>query len=164
MVDIHLQQRMFFIASIVLIALLILTAFYSLWQWHSDWVLAHQEVELGPELIRKTDTDKLIASIADAHLFGRVAEKVLTEAPISSLQLKVTGIIKISHQNTGSRALISTAGQPGKVYKIGDTVANGVKIYDITADTVILENNGRLEKLPLVREKLQFKPRSKEGL
>jgi hypothetical protein len=67
--------------------------------------------------------------------------------------------VKVEHELNGSisKAYISISGQPGKIYQIGDNLPYGVKVYDITPDTVILENDGHLEKLPLPREKLLFK-------
>ena len=130
---------------------------YVIWQWHSDWQIAHQ-----PLAVQEDQSDReaeiLVASLPDTHLFG----KSLTagNVPISNLQFRVTGIAKVDHP-TGknvSKVYISVAGQPSKIYEIGDTLPYGVKVYDITDDTVILENDGHLEKLPLPRSSLEFKP------
>ena len=130
---------------------------FSLYQWTSDWILAHQSSTEIPSL-GTNETATLIASIPDAHLFGQSLNG--DEAPISSLQMHVTGIVKAENADgeNVSKAYISISGQPSKIYQIGDDLPYGVKIYDITADYVILQNDGKLEKLPLAREKLQFKP------
>ncbi len=135
-----------------------LTFFYTLWQWRTDWVSAHQAIP-APALVSIGATAEKMAAIPDEHLFGAAASDV----PISSLQLRVTGIVKMnSSGNAASKAYISIAGQPSKIYRIGDSLPYGVKIQAITADTVIVENDGHLEKLPLPREKLQFKMRNEE--
>jgi hypothetical protein len=54
------------------------------------------------------------------------------------------------------------SGQPSKIYQVGDSLPYGVKVHEITHDAVILENGGHLEKLPMTREKLKFKPRDTE--
>lgn len=133
-----------------------LTFIVCLAQWRDDWKLAHQSPPAATQITDKTVT--MIAAIPDNHLFGKSAGGKI---PISSLELRVTGIVKVSNEqgNEVSKAYISQAGQPAKIYQVGDQVTNGVKIYSIAADTVILENDGALEKLPLPREPLVFKPR-----
>ncbi|TAK75183.1 MAG: hypothetical protein EPO11_05825 [Gammaproteobacteria bacterium] len=144
--------------SCVLIALFVgFTFFYALWQWHSDWVLAHQPMT-APVLTTSDATTSLIAAIPDEHLFGAG----VGEMPISSLQLRVTGIVKM--EGALSKAYISIAGQSSKIYRTGDSLPYGVTVHDITSDAVILENDGHLEKLPLPREQLAFKMRNAEEL
>ena len=61
-----------------------------------------------------------------------------------------------------SKAYISIDGQPSKIYQVGESLPSGVKVYDITPNEVVLENDGNLEKLPLPREQLKFKPKLEE--
>jgi len=138
------------------------TFFYAVWQWRGDWVLAHQST-VSASVMAKTDTTDMIASLPEEHLFGQSLSKT-SEMPISNLQLRVTGIVKVETEKYGtfSKVFISISGQPSKTYRIGDTLPYGVKVYDITADSVILQNNGHLEKLPLPREPLKFKPKNIE--
>ena len=76
--------------------------------------------------------------------------------PVTSLQIRLIGVIK-STPDTFSRVIISESNQPGKIYSVGDSLpSSGVKIYAITAEGVILDNSGRLEKLPLQRTPLMF--------
>ena len=158
----NLKQRLVLGGSAALFALLCFTFFYALWQWRADWHLTHGETH--PTLLTTTgDTAAtLIAAIPNEHLFGKSFSG--GNVPITNLQLRVTGIVKQNtEQNHGySKAYISMSGQPSKIYQAGDNLAYGVKVYDITPDTVILENDGHLEKLPLPREKLQFKMRTSE--
>jgi type II secretory pathway component PulC len=152
------QQKIILGAMITLFAAVCITAIYSIWQWRNDWILVHHSPISPPTLAKSNQENDIINTLLDRHLFGKPAAPSLSNVPISSLQLSVTGIIKTN--NGQSKVSISRAGAPSKIYKIGDVVTSGVKIYDITADTIVLENDGRMEKLPMVREKLQFKPRA----
>jgi general secretion pathway protein C len=136
---------------------------YSLWRWHGDWVIAHQPLTAKPTLNATDETATMIAGIPDDHLFGNTYSKN-GDVPISDLQLRVTGIVKVENETSTSvsKAYISISGQPSKIYQVGDSLPYGVKVHEITADAVILENGSRLEKLPLPREKLEFKPRPAE--
>ncbi len=145
--------------GVVIIAgfLLFITIIQSLFTWHADFILSRSAtVSSAANKHNENDVGQLIAHIPDRHLFGRqgIVEKgdVL---PITSLQLHLMGVIKAVPE-TLSRVIISEHGQPGKVYQIGDTLPSGVTIEAITKDGVILENGGRLEKLPLPRLPLNF--------
>lgn len=146
-----------------LIALTVLiTLITAAWQWHQDWQLAHAT----PKVTATAPTDRtavLLAALPSDHLFGQDLTKV-GEMPISNLQLHVTGIVKTNTEEGVyvSKAYISIAGGPSKIYQIGDSLPYGVKVYGITADAVILENDGRLEQLPLPRQELIFKPLNTE--
>ena len=105
------------------------------------------------------ETADNIETIPNNHLFGIAFAK--GNVPITNLQLRVTGIVKVNNeQENNSKAYISMSGQSSKIYQVGDSLLNGVKIYAISNDSVILETDGRLEKLPLPREILQFKERT----
>lgn len=130
------------------------------WQWHADWELAHQIIA-PPSLATSSEMVLKIAALPSAHLFG---QRYHGNIPISNLQLRVTGIVKLDGDNAAaSKVYISTAGGASKIYQSGDFVTDGVKIYDITADTVMLETDGHLEKLSLPRQKLIFKSRESLG-
>lgn len=137
----------------VLIAVTGLTA---LSQWRADWTLAHQPVGI---IAHTTDaSDKAMAALPNTHLFGQ-ALMADGDLPITNLQCRVTSIIKVinAHGDDASRAIIAISGDAGKVYQVGDALPDGVKIYQINANAVVLENEGRLEQLPLPRSQLVFK-------
>ncbi len=125
-------------------------------QWREDWKITHQPIPPVEQISNKTTS--MIAAIPGYHLFGKPAGGKI---PISSLELRVTGIVKVEDEqgNEVSKAYIAQSGQAAKIYQVGDTVTGGVKIHSIKADAVILDNGGELEKLPLPREPLVFKPR-----
>jgi hypothetical protein len=143
-----------------LVLIIGITLIACLTQWHDDWNIAHQTAPSTEQLQNKTVN--LIAAIPGNHLFGKPAGGKI---PISSLELRVTGIVKVEDEqgNEVSKAYISQSGQPAKIYQVGDSITNGVKIHSITTDTIILDNGGELEKLPLPRQPLVFKPRDDTG-
>jgi len=157
-----LRQRAPIIAAICIGICLSALLLYAMSKWHKDWQLAHQ-VPVETVTLARNETAEMIAAIPDAHLFGRDFSKT-GAIPITNLQLRVTGIVKVDTENNQSvsKAYISIAGAPGKIYLTGDSLPDGVKVYAITSDAVILENGSRLEKLPMPREKLQFKSRNIE--
>jgi type II secretory pathway component PulC len=130
------------------------TSIYTVIDWRADYVLAHRDVAIH-EAPRVDGDAQLIAALPSLHLFGQAAEDS-GFLPITSLQLHLTGIAKSSETNL-SRAIISEAGQPGKVYVVGDVLVSGIRIYAINDEGVVLEHAGRLEKLPLARAPLLFK-------
>jgi general secretion pathway protein C len=161
--NIHFSQRTMIGISTAIALLVVVTFFYSTWQWHNDWVLAHQTTPSSSLMTKTDEAATMISAIPDKHLFGKALTKT-GDMPITNLQLRVTGIVKVDTEKYGafSKAYISISGQPSKIYEIGDTLPYGVKVYDITSDTVILENDGHFEKLPLPREPLKFKPKPAE--
>lgn len=143
-------------------ALALFTLGYALWQWRADWILTHQPMQQTQTLANTDMAADMIAALPDEHLFGKALGS--GDVPVTQLQFRVTGIVKINtaQGNTQSKAYISISGQPSKIYQMGDSLPYGVKVYDILPNAVILENEGRLEKLPLPRQQLEFKPRNTE--
>lgn len=152
----NLTQKNITILCSTLAGCIVVTLAYTLWQWHYDWLLTHQPASTLDSIVKINDTTELIAAIPSEHLFGKSFASAM---PITNLQFRVTGIVKAD--NEASKAYISIAGQPSKIYQLGDDLPEGVKIYAITANAIILENDGHLEKLPLPREQLQFRPRER---
>lgn len=151
------NPRILLATCTLLTALTGMTAIYTGWQWYQDWKIAHQLIIEKPSLKMTDESATIINALPKAHLFGQAFSK--GQVPTSNLQLRVTGIVKANQEGAGifSKAYISIAGQPSKIYQIGDDLPYGVKVYDITSNMVILQNDGRLEKLPLPREPLEFK-------
>jgi type II secretory pathway component PulC len=158
--NMQFNQRHLLGACAALSVVVLATFTYVVSAWYLDWKLAHQTVATTINVDADANA-RLINSIPKLHLFGLSATR---DMPITNLQLRVTGSAReanAKNENT-SKAYISTSGQPSKIYQVGDSLPDGVKIYEITPDTVILENAGQLEKLPLPRTKLTFKPRDSE--
>jgi len=157
--NIHLSPKALLTALASLIVMVGITFTYVTWHWVSDWRLAHQPI-VQAQIETHDQSNELVAAIPTEHLFGLNTKS--GDVPITNLQLRVTGIVKeINDAAAASKVYISIAGGAGKIYRVGDKLPYGVNIYDITPSMVILENNGQLEKLPLPRESLQFKPQNK---
>jgi type II secretory pathway component PulC len=140
--------------------LLLYTVVSQVAAWHADYVITQNASVASAAAPDGGSTEaKLIAELPEEHLFGQANEDT-DFLPITSLQLHLTGIIKDSEDNA-SKVIISEAGQPGKIYSIGDALTEGIKIYSINEDGAVLEHGGRLEKLPLARTRLQFQEKPK---
>lgn len=125
--------------------------------WVGDWQRIHHPPITA--IIPHENLAILPKQIADNHLFGQT----LTadgDVPVTNLDCRVTGITKVfnEHGDDVSRATIAIAGAADKMYQVGDALPDGVKIVSIEPNAVILENDGRLEKLPLPRTHLDFQP------
>lgn len=158
----NIQHRALLGLCAILSVLTLWTLSYTFWQWRHDWALAHQSITEKPTLSSNNQTAAMIAALPDAHLFGQSIHA--GNVPITNLQLQVTGIVEVpgDQAKTFSKAYISISGQSSKIYQSGDSLPDGVKVYDIRNDAVILNNDGRLEKLPLPRHTLEFKSRDEK--
>lgn len=148
------KGRYLSIATLVVMSVIFLiTLTETFMSWRSDFTIS----QTPPPVTRTDDAGEvalqLITHIPEQHLFGQSADDDFL--PITSLQLHLTGIVQVPESHL-SRAIISEAGQPGKIFSIGDALTSGIKIYSINPDNVVLEHVGRLEKLPLSRPKLLF--------
>lgn len=147
--------------SIIMCLLLgaaVLQGFYAGWQ---DATLSRRAAVSTHHAAATTNQlALLIADIPTWHLFGNAAAMDNSDLPITSLQLHLIGVDKTAPEKF-SHVIISEAGQPGKVYQVGDHISSDVIVYAITIDGVILENNGHLEKLPLQRATLEFQGKPK---
>lgn len=145
--------------AIALSLVLFCTMAWGITTWTADWQLIHESapaIDIKPNHPMAAET-----SAVNSHLFGQ-ALTADGGAPITNLALRVVGISKVFNEsgNDVSRATISIAGDAGKSYQVGDALPDGVKIIGIERHFIMLENNDHLEKLPLPREQLIFKPRA----
>lgn len=149
-------KRASWAAMVVTCLLFVYYFFHTLLTWYHDATLSRLA---APTVSQELSESKLakIAALSELHLFGKYgALEQRSDLPITSLQLRLVGIIQAEPENT-SRVMISENGQPAKIYQIGDSLPSGVKVHSVTRNTVILENGERLEKLPLQRPTLEFK-------
>jgi len=144
--------------GLLVLFLLILLTLYTVIRiplvWYADWRLAHAETKKMP-LSQANTAQVEIMALPEKHLFGKITVSSTKNLPVTSLELRLVGVIH-SDKAGQSRVIISSNGQPGKVYGVGDTLPSGVKIHDVTSNGIVLENGGQLEKLPLQRNALIF--------
>lgn len=96
------------------------------------------------------DTSRqLISGIPGWHLFG-VAPIVQENLAETRLQLDLNGIM-IGKDKESSFAIIGEPGKDQKLYRVGDNLPGGAVLYQIDAHGVIIQFNGELQQLPLVK-------------
>lgn len=139
--------------AISLMGLILITSVTMLLTWRSDFLISR--VSAAMTATHETNSDnvaKWIAQIPEWHIFGVAGAANL---PVTSLQLHLVGVIK-SIPEKFSRVIIAEGDQPGKVYRMGDVLASGVRVNEINENGVVLDNGGNLETLPLQRVPLSF--------
>lgn len=154
-------RRLGWSVLIASILILLILAYQTISAWHSDYLLANYSPKPVSSAASNDDVAKMIAAIPEQHIFGHSGDT--GAVPITSLQLQLVGVIQATPEEF-SRVIISRAGNPGKVYRIGDSLTSGVKINAVTPTGVILDNGGNLEKLPLSRQPLLFQDKPKSIL
>lgn len=148
-----IEKKLSIISLICALILLGFLIIYVPFKCYSDFLLATSPV-IKPPLTVSARQPPLTQEIANKHLFGD-AMVAHTPLPITSLNLKLIGII-YSEPLALSHVIISELNQVGKIYKLHDRLGRGATIAEIQPDGVILENEGREEKLPLPRSLLTF--------
>jgi type II secretory pathway component PulC len=139
--------------------LLLYTVVDTVQTWYGDvLVLRQPKVVIVPHV--KNDAQQLLLELPKRHLFGQSFAANSAFLPITSLRLHLTGITKMP-QDQFSHVIIAEADKPGKVYRVGDLLLTGIRIHAIEQNEVILERDGQLEKLPLVRTSLIFQKAAK---
>jgi general secretion pathway protein C len=130
--------------------LLLLTA--SLAQW--TWLFVKPTllpVMMVPASSSGTNTNTFsVEPLLAAHLFGQASQELtgrLSNLPISSLNLVLTGVIAASN---GGYALISVNDQPQEPFTVGQSVTSGAVLQAVYPDRVVIQRNGVMESLLLV--------------
>ena len=108
-----------------------------------------------------------INAIVRAHLFGqerRVAKPVERQAPPTRLNLKLVGIISVGKADQGIALIESGRGKQESV-RVGQAIGNtDAMLAEVAPDHVLIERNGRLEKLAIKRPELESMPiQSRDG-
>lgn len=96
-----------------------------------------------------------VAAIASAHLFGAAAGLPGSGAgaPATHLPLVLTGTLAANRPGEGL-AILGPSAATVKVYAVGDTVPGGARLNAVYDDHVLLEHNGHVVSLALLREAL----------
>lgn len=98
--------------------------------------------------------------VLDAHLFGEAAAtgpapivETLVDAPDTTLNLTLTGVVSSDDSNDGW-AIIDAGRGDANTYYVGDTIDNtgGASLHAVYEDRVLLNRAGRLETLRLPKE------------
>ncbi len=146
--------------SLVLVIALAWTLSNIAWQLLAPEEPAATPVTTRPAVpVATQQTRQSVSDITRQHLFGKEdnapARPVETKTPVSRLNLTLRGVLA-AEPDTLSTAIISAGkGKGGKeeIYAIGDTIQNGVKLHEVHSDHVIVDRQGRLEKLVMPKDK-----------
>ncbi len=79
------------------------------------------------------------------HLLGIAG---INNLAVTQLSLKLTGIL-IDEGSKEAKAIIVTPDGKEKIYKVGDVLSGGARIYLISPREVIIQYMSRMERLPL---------------
>lgn len=137
----------------VSLALLLLMA-YSVWGFFIGGAASEyaDAAALAPVKFEQAEprvpATSLAQQIASRNLFGKPAKPQVTDAPVTQLNLSLTGIIAGDLEAT-SFAIIAESGRQERVYKINDKLPGNSVLQQVLADRVIIDNSGRLETLML---------------
>lgn len=102
-----------------------------------------------------------VNDIVRANLFGNPnPAPVARVAPKTTLDLTLQGVLAAT-DNAMARAIIMSGKRNSKLYSIGESIQGaGVSIEEIKASEVLLNRNGAIESLPLVKSKASAKGNS----
>lgn len=145
--------------SLVLVVALAWTLANIGWQ-----LLAPQQPAVAPGLVTPTTgtASKPRFSVSDItrrHLFGKESSAPLlpvqTKTPVSKLNLTLRGVLAAEPSNLSTAIISAGKGKSGReeIYAVGDTIQNGVKLHEVHGDHVIIDRQGRLEKLVMPEDK-----------
>ncbi len=102
--------------------------------------------------------DSTQGDISRWHLFGNgnanaLRRDIMEAGQATQLKLTLHGTVSAG-QGEGGYALIADANGTEHSYRVGDRIQQGVSLKAVRADHVVLEHNGRNERLDLPRESL----------
>ncbi|MDE2235209.1 MAG: type II secretion system protein GspC [Gammaproteobacteria bacterium] len=114
------------------------------------WEIMPQPKEFTPAYkthaaaIRSFDANKL----ANMHLFGLMNVSATTEAPATTLNLKLKGVVAASNDSKISLAIISSNNNED-MYGVGAQLPGGAQVQSIYPDHVLISFNGRIQSLQM---------------
>ncbi len=87
-------------------------------------------------------------SILRANLFGQSPAAAGGEAPVTSMQLTLTGVVAAPDEKLGL-AMIGSTPNSIELKKVGDPLPGGARLHAVHVDRVLLDRGGSIESLPL---------------
>ena len=95
-----------------------------------------------------------LQELQNYHLLGTFSTN-LKDLPLASLGVTLVGIFSDNQGN--STALITLRGGNSNIYHIGDTLTANVRIVKILSHSIVVKHNGRLERLEMPIQPVEFK-------
>lgn len=124
----------------------------TLWNTITDFISHHTKI-----VVAQTTKITPLTNVADLHIFGIYTNQT-QNLPATSLQLTLDGTVVVLGAPNESLALITGPGEPTKIYHVGETLPGNATITSIAKHEVIINDDGRLEKLLLPIDKLNNNP------
>jgi general secretion pathway protein C len=106
-------------------------------------VVARSSSPGAPSAMRKVVD---IPSILRANLFGQSPTAAGTDAPVTTMNLKLVLVFAANDEKLGLAA-IGSGTEEVKVYKVGDAVPGGARLHAVYVDRVLLDRGGSIEAL-----------------
>jgi general secretion pathway protein C len=125
------------------------------------WLLVPQSDEAAIQA--PADTPSAVApaqSVAKWHLFGNAQSVMLAQAaraPATSLKLTLRGTLALPEADQGM-AMIEDEHGGERAFKVGEDVADGVKLTQVYTDHVVLNHAGATEMLSLPQPEAHSAP------
>lgn len=114
------------------------------------WALLPRPQSVAP--IYKTSVPATPAANLDAaaalHLFGVAGGNAVTNAPETTLNLTLSGVVAANPDMKQSLAIIASNGV-GQMYAVGAQLPGGARLQSVYPDHVLLNLNGRTQTLSL---------------
>lgn len=108
---------------------------------------------VSPVVVSQALPAIVVPNASQWHLFGAYDNSTAL-LPVTTLALQLEGVMVSPNQPRASYAIIQPPGHPAKVYRVGDTMPGGITLKRITNDQVVIEYQGRLQRLLLPVQQL----------
>ncbi len=154
------DNRLVFVVTLALVVLLAAKISHLVWEFVPQPELPqYTPVQASQQSGQAASSTRLSVrqkadQIAGKHLFGQVArtapvvQQRIEEAPASTLKYKLRGIYYSSDQALAS-VILQKNTDDDQFYRLGDEVDHNIFIEQIQPDHIIINRNGRLEKLAM---------------
>lgn len=118
------------------------------------WELLPRPKEIPPAYRTHTVAHQSfnVNKLAEMHLFGVMNISATTEAPATTLNLELKGVVAASSDSKISLAIISSNSNED-MYGVGAQLPGGAQIQSIYPDRVLISFNGRIQSLQLPKPK-----------
>lgn len=142
-------------ATIIAALILSITIATITWHIYEDYQNKKADYLIQPPAVNNQPIKTYrINDIVSAHLFGdpTVVKQLVKHAPETTLDLTLQGILSADNPET-ARAIIAVSKGKGKLYHIGEKIEKtNVEIKQINTHEVLLNRNGSIESLPLIKK------------
>jgi len=158
------QQRHPFMAGLLACVCLIASAASILTRTTANGSMANAPIEPpDPDTTANQPTENPIdfQQISQWHLLGEASTPTNTSAdaaPETQLQLQLLGILKFSDNPAGTHAIIESADQSQKTYRVKETLPGGAILESIEAHKALLRVDSRYESLSLRKFNAELQP------